>query len=165
NRNSRDPYACLLVREFRDGHPPQPALLIPSDTHQIKNAAPEPVPYAIFGEPGHARAMINRHFLDRRTGAQNQDGQKAMPAVEREDTVQRGAFECAQAAAGVTKVRAQNGPARPARDSRGYPTEPIVLAIDPEAADEIEPVQFGEQSGQVCRIILQIAVERGDDAA
>src|SRR5213596_3638221 len=85
--------AVLLIRKFRGLHATEAPLLIPGNTHQIKNAAPEPVPDAVLGNAGHARAMVDRHFTDRRGGALNQDGQKAMPAVERENTVQRGAFE------------------------------------------------------------------------
>src|SRR5438105_8679256 len=153
----------LSIPKLRLGNRPQLAFEIPPDADQIKDAAPEPVPDAVFGDARHPRAMVDRNFFGGRPAAVNQDWQKAMPTVERENAVHRPAPEGAQGAAGVVKIRAQRGLSRPARNARGDTAQPVVLAIDPPAADEIHVEQFGEQPRQIRRVSLQTTVERRED--
>src|SRR6266571_2943089 len=152
-----------LLCELRQGDPPQSALLIPPDADQIKNPAPKPVPDTVFGHPRNAWPVVHGDFLSGRAPALNENREKAMPAVEGEDAVQSRAFECAQATARIPEIRSQNRFPRPARDARGDSTQPVVLAIDPHAGDEINAVQFGEKPRQISGVILQVAVERPDN--
>jgi len=96
----------LFLRNLRKRHRTQTTLLIPGHAHQIKNSSSEPIPYAVLGSTRHARPVIHRDFLRSRAAAMNENGQKPMPAVEGEDTVESRALEYTQRTAGILKVHA-----------------------------------------------------------
>ena len=109
--------------------------------------------------------MMHRNFPRDRALSVCQQRQEPVPAVEGKDSVQRGSLEDTNAATGVVKILTQHGSARPARDSGRDPAQPVVATMHPAAGNEIGMLEFAQQHRQIRRIILSIAIERGDDGA
>ena len=92
-------------------------------------------------------------------------GQESVQTIERKHAVQRRALEDANGATGVLEVHAKRGLAGPAGDLRGEPPQQRILPSQPHAADEIDPFEFADHARQVGGVVLQIAVEGGQNRA
>jgi tagaturonate epimerase len=137
--------------------------LVPADGEEVHDAAAETVPEAIFGDAGDAGAVVDGNLDDARAGGMREHGHETMKTVEREQGVEHGAFEGAQAAAGVVEIHAEHRGAGAAGDFGGDAAEPIVLALGPHAADDVVFFQLGEEAGKIGGIVLEVAVEGDDD--
>ena len=96
--------------QFRKGHRAQPPLLIPGEGKQIVETASEPVPHAVFGDPGEPRPVIHRYFKGPQPVAVHEQGEKTVQSIEGEQAVQRRTFEGAYRVAGVADPRARPVP-------------------------------------------------------
>src|SRR2546427_11235055 len=97
--------------------------------------------------------------------AVHQQRQETMEAVERKKAIQHRTSKGADGATGVAKVRLQHSFARPAGDLRGGAPHEVVLAGQPHAAHKIHSVQLREKARKVRRVVLQVAIQRGDNRA
>src|SRR5208283_4535030 len=95
-------------RKRGNGYGGDEPLLVPADGEQVHDAAAEPVPDAVLGRAGDTGAMVHGDFNDARAGGVGEHGHKAMKAVEGKQGVEDGAFEGAQAAAGVAEIHAEH---------------------------------------------------------
>lgn len=107
--------------------------------------------------------MIHGNFANLRARMMRQHWHEAVKSVECEQRLQHRSFEGAKAAACIAEIDAQNRFARRPGDARRHAAEKIVLPCDTHSADEIVIGQSGEQSRQISGIILQVAIERGND--
>jgi hypothetical protein len=152
-----------LILQFVERHFAQPALLIPRHRNQIKETSAHSIPDSIFGNPCDSGSMVNGNFLGQATSAVDQDRQEAMQSVEWKYSIQRRALENSKSTARVGKIHSEHSFARPAGDPRGNASNDIILPFDPNATNEVALLQLRQQLGQIGRIILQIAIKRGQN--
>lgn len=72
-------------------------------------------------------------------------------------------MEHTKEAACIGKVDAEGEAAGESGNAGGEDADPIVLAFGADAADEIGAVEFTEELGQVGGVVLEVAVESGDE--
>lgn len=107
--------------------------------------------------------MVYRNFPALEASAFNEDGHETMQTIESEQRRNDFALEDANSTAGVLEVGFQCFAAKPSGHSGGALSHESVLSISAPAANKVGIAEFLHQSREVCRVILQVSVERGDE--
>ena len=135
----------------------------PRDNDEVKNSPTQPVPDAVFGPAGHAGMVGYRQLADHRAGIVGEDRHKTVQSVERKEHGDDGTFEGSQVAAGILEIDAQDETAREPGDPSGDAAAEVILSPHAHAAGQVAVFERSNQFWQVGRIVLEVAVEGGDE--
>jgi len=156
--------SCVRIR-LGDGDWGESAPLVPSHRDEVEEAAAKPVPDAVFGPARDSWPVVDHGFADLSASALDEDGEEPVEPVEPEHQGQCGSGEHPDGATGVAEAGAQGDPARPGGKAGGDAPQPCVLPAGADALDKVIAGQLAEQAREVGGIVLEIAIEGGEDAA
>ncbi len=141
---------------------------LPSDEHryhqQVEDSSADPVPNPIVGASGDSGMMRHRHFFHDRPGTVHQDRNKAMDTLKSRKGFEHAPLKDTKVAAGVGIINAQDQFPGRTRNARGEATQHAIRPRNPDAADHVTAAEFLEHTWQVGRIVLQVSVQRRNDA-
>src|SRR5690625_2770599 len=137
----------------------------PGYAAQVVEADPQAVEHAVLGRAAGARAVADRHALAGKAGALDQGRQVAVHVVEVGQAQEGFALDQFQAATGVGRVVLEHARTHRVGDLRTDALVETVLAGGAPAGKQAHVgsglVARRQQLGNVRRIVLAVAVERG----
>ncbi len=138
----------------------------PFDAEHVGGGAEGAVAEAVFADAGDAGSVIDGDFGEAVAGALDEGGDEAVHAAEEDEGVAAGSAHHLEGAAGVADAVAGEAAADQVGDAALEAFEGGVAALGAVAADEVEAlVEQVEHGGEVAGVVLEVAVEEGDDGS
>src|SRR5262249_10520425 len=135
------------------------------DGQEVEEALDEAAD-AVLGLAVLAGAVLDLDFADFPAAGLGKDGDEAVQLAVEGDLVEDGAAVALHAAVVVVEVDAGGGGNEPVEDAGGEDLVPGVMADFFPAADDVEAgVHFGQEVGDLARVVLEVGVEGHDEVA
>lgn len=136
-----------------------------ADHDEVADASPKPIPNAVFRDAGRAGMMPDRDFAHAGAASSGDHRHETVHAIEWGDRSQHAAVKHAQVAAGIGEVDAQGQLARPAGNAGRDLADGAIDAFGANPANHIPVAQVGQHRGEIRGVVLDVAVEGGDNCA